>query len=104
VKILHRSGNLWFCIHEKDLLYSLEEYSEINRNIKEERDVKKQNCLNLYNSEETEENYKVKKVNLKDCYDKEIILLQIPQDSIEIGIFDRIVVRLYTEKVPYFFK
>jgi hypothetical protein len=38
----------------------LEEYSEINRNIKEERDVKKQSCLKLYNSEETKENYKVK--------------------------------------------
>jgi hypothetical protein len=36
-----QGGNLWFCTHEKDLLYFLEEYSEINRNIKEENDVKK---------------------------------------------------------------
>jgi hypothetical protein len=53
--------NLWSCVHEKDLLYFLEEDNKINRNIKEESDVKKQSCLNLYNLEETKENYKVKK-------------------------------------------
>jgi hypothetical protein len=54
---------LWFCTHEKELLYFLEEYSVTNRNMKEKSDVKKQICLNLYNSEEIKENYKVKKSN-----------------------------------------
>jgi hypothetical protein len=39
---------------------------------------------------------------LIDRYDKEAVLLQIPQDGPEVGAFDRIVIGLYTEKVPYF--
>jgi hypothetical protein len=96
--------NLWVYTHEKDLLYFLEEDNKINRNIEEESDVKKQNCLSLYNSEETKEYYKMKKNQLIDQYDEEALLLQIPQDGTEVGAFDRLVITLYTEKVPYFLR
>ena len=45
------NGNSWFCTSEKNLHYFLEEDNNVKKDIKDKDTVKKQNCLNLGNSE-----------------------------------------------------
>jgi len=47
-------GNSWFYTNGRNLHYFLEEDSDIKKDIKDKYTVKKQNCLNLGNSERLE--------------------------------------------------